>query len=263
MAYSKITIDTIEQNVMKGRYYTPANEQGVRQLIHPETNVNNVIDETGKTLKVILSEQSTQSTEYTDSKIAELVGSAPETLDTIHEIAAAIKANDDIIQVLNESIATKASTQYVDNQLALKASLEDVYTKTDADNLLSAKANVGDVYTKTRVNELLAEKLDAEDLTTALESVVSNDEFDTYKTETDGKIATVETSVSTLTAEVEKKANSTDVNTALSKKANAADVYTKAQTDTAIGAVPHVKVGTVSVDEAEDVRENDLYIQLI
>lgn len=56
-----------------------------------------------------------------DGKIAELVGTAPENLDTIHELAEAIQENDDVLKILNQSIATKATTTYVNAQLSTKA----------------------------------------------------------------------------------------------------------------------------------------------
>ena len=45
-----------------------------------------------------------------DQAIASLVDSAPETLDTIGEIASALKNNADIVDVLNQSINTKQNT---------------------------------------------------------------------------------------------------------------------------------------------------------
>ena len=45
-----------------------------------------------------------------DQAIASLVDSAPETLDTIGEIASALKNNADIVDVLNQSISAKQNT---------------------------------------------------------------------------------------------------------------------------------------------------------
>ena len=42
---------------------------------------------------------------YTDQKIADLVNSAPETLDTLGEIADAIKDNQDAIDAINAAVA--------------------------------------------------------------------------------------------------------------------------------------------------------------
>ena len=44
---------------------------------------------------------------YVDEKVAALVNGAPETLDTLDELAAALKDNKDIVDVLNNSIISK------------------------------------------------------------------------------------------------------------------------------------------------------------
>lgn len=46
---------------------------------------------------------------YVDTKIANLVGSAPENLNTLHEIAVAFKENGDVLDTLNEAIGEKAN----------------------------------------------------------------------------------------------------------------------------------------------------------
>ena len=63
--------------------------------------------------------------EFVETEVAALVGSAPETLDTIEELATALNNNKDIVTVLNDSIATKAN----------KA---DVYTKAEVDAAIAA-----------------------------------------------------------------------------------------------------------------------------
>jgi len=52
---------------------------------------------------------------YTDTEIASLVDSAPETLDTLGELATAFQENKDVVDVLNSAIATKADINYVEN----------------------------------------------------------------------------------------------------------------------------------------------------
>ena len=47
---------------------------------------------------------------YVDNSIAELVDGAPETLDTLNELSAALKDNADIVDVLNQSISSKQDT---------------------------------------------------------------------------------------------------------------------------------------------------------
>lgn len=45
---------------------------------------------------------------YTDTKVADLVNNAPETLDTLGEIATALKTNEDAVGALNDAIGTRA-----------------------------------------------------------------------------------------------------------------------------------------------------------
>ena len=51
---------------------------------------------------------------YTDGAIADLIGGAPATLDTLKEIADAIAENRDVEQALNEAIGKKASQAELD-----------------------------------------------------------------------------------------------------------------------------------------------------
>jgi hypothetical protein len=52
----------------------------------------------------------TEVTSYTDTAIANLVDSAPETLNTLNELAVAIQDNEDVVEVLNQSISSKQDT---------------------------------------------------------------------------------------------------------------------------------------------------------
>ena len=49
-------------------------------------------------------------TDYVDDEVAALVNSAPETLDTLGELAEAFQENKEVVDVLNEAIATKYSS---------------------------------------------------------------------------------------------------------------------------------------------------------
>ena len=57
-------------------------------------------------------------TSYVDEKVANLVNSAPETLDTLGELAAALQENNEVVEVLNNAITTKADKSYVDELIA-------------------------------------------------------------------------------------------------------------------------------------------------
>lgn len=50
-----------------------------------------------------------QSVVYTDNKIANLINGAPDTLDTLGEIAQAMRDNDDVVSALSAAIGTKAN----------------------------------------------------------------------------------------------------------------------------------------------------------
>ncbi len=50
-----------------------------------------------------------QSAAYTDNKIADLINGAPDTLDTLGEIAQAMRDNDDVVSALSASTGTKAN----------------------------------------------------------------------------------------------------------------------------------------------------------
>lgn len=58
-----------------------------------------------------------QATGYTDQKIAELINGAPETLDTLGEIAQAMKDNEDVVEALDQAIGSKASQAEVDGHI--------------------------------------------------------------------------------------------------------------------------------------------------
>lgn len=122
-------------NVINGKYFTPE-KNGVRKQIHLETNTEVVFDkESGKNLKTILSEQEAVAKTYADSKITDLVGAAPETLDTIHELAEAVTNNQDAVTAINNAITNKAERN-------------DVYVKSET-------------YTQTEVNEAISTAVDA------------------------------------------------------------------------------------------------------
>ena len=66
--------------------------------------------------------------DYVDTKVADLVNSSPETLDTLKELSDAL-GND-------SNFATTVA-----NQIGSKADKDDVYTKLETDTLLEGKAN--------------------------------------------------------------------------------------------------------------------------
>lgn len=65
---------------------------------------------------------------YTDTKVANLVGSAPEALDTLQELAAAVQGNEAGVTDLLTKVGTKAEKSYVDTELAKKANSSHTHT---------------------------------------------------------------------------------------------------------------------------------------
>lgn len=50
---------------------------------------------------------------YVDTKVADLVNSAPETLDTLGELATALQNNEEVVDVLNQAITNKADKEEI------------------------------------------------------------------------------------------------------------------------------------------------------
>ena len=87
---------------------------------------------------------------YVDTKIANLVGSAPENLNTLHEIAIAFKENDDILDTLNEAIGEKANRSEIPDvsifqekgDYALKSEIPSIASLATEEYVDEAIANI-------------------------------------------------------------------------------------------------------------------------
>lgn len=146
---TKVTIQGLEKEVYVGRYFTPEDADGNRQLIHPETNENAVLLEDGTKLKdklVELAGNLKTAKDYTDEKLAALVNGAPEAYDTLMEIATKLGDNDDTVAAMLETIGTKANAT-------------DVYTKEELDAIIEeVEGNIAalDYYTKAETDAKVA-----------------------------------------------------------------------------------------------------------
>lgn len=78
------------------------------------------VDLTGYETKTDASSKLTEAKNYTDKKISGLINSAPTTLDTLGEIAAAMEENADVVEALESAIGTKANagdlTSHINNK---------------------------------------------------------------------------------------------------------------------------------------------------
>lgn len=81
------------------------------------------------------------TTSYVDTKVANLVNSAPTTLDTLGEVATAIQNNQSVVEALNSSIGNKANASDV-TALATKVSTAE----TNISNLQTGKADKSELF---------------------------------------------------------------------------------------------------------------------
>lgn len=68
---------------------------------------------------------------YVDNKVANLINAAPETLDTLGEVAAALAENQDVVDALNASISNKANKNEI-------PSIEGLASETYVDEAIAA-----------------------------------------------------------------------------------------------------------------------------
>ena len=110
-----------------------ATKESLNEHITDKNNPHNVtkyqiglgnVDNTSDLNKPVSTEQQTaidealyQSNYYTDTKIAELINGAPETLDTLKEIADAIEENETIVEALDAAIGAKANQSELDTHI--------------------------------------------------------------------------------------------------------------------------------------------------
>jgi hypothetical protein len=99
---------------------------------YSDTELDAAILSTKSTLSQAISDSETASNTYTDTEIASLIDSAPETLNTLKEIAEAIAENDGDIGTILAALDTKAATDHT-------------HTLSDLTNVDPSGANLNDV----------------------------------------------------------------------------------------------------------------------
>jgi hypothetical protein len=101
---------------------------------------------------------------YTDGKVAELVDSAPELLDTLNELAAAIADNPNYASDVANLVATKADTTYVDSEISDLDAAAQGYANTAQSNAEATAS--ADATTKANAAQAAAEATASADATT-------------------------------------------------------------------------------------------------
>lgn len=140
----------------------------------------------------------TTAKSYTDSKISNLINSAPTTLDTLGELATAMEENKSVVDVLNDAIGTKANssdlTSHTSNtsnphnvtksQIGL-GSVENKSSATIRGEITSSNVTTAlgyTPYTPAEVDEKLDNKVDA----VSGKGLSTNDYTTTEKTKLSG-----------------------------------------------------------------------------
>ena len=202
----RVLIEAAEESVLITSITNSLNDKADQSTTYTKTEVDTAISN----VSVDLSAYDTSS--QVDVKIAGVIDSAPETLNTLNELALALGDDANHVTTMTTLIGTKSdlATTYtkteVDTALNLKANLATTYTKTEVDTALNLKANLATTYTKTEVDTALNLKSNATDVTTALN--LKSDKTTTYtKTEVDTAISNVSVDLSAYdtSAEVDVK----------------------------------------------------------
>lgn len=181
---------------------------------------------------------------YADTAVANLVDGAPESLDTLKEIADALNANDGVIETILEQIGTKADKATVEAELAKKADAATVNaelaTKAEQSALEAeiARAEGAELALGGRIDgvvssvELVEGRVDklCEKLDLQGEQLVRIDNIESDIADLQGGLTDVEGSISDLEAEVNKLKVSVDTVKEF--------VTVDGQTDFELGAAP-------------------------
>ena len=85
----------------------------------------------------------TKAKQYTDTKISNLINSAPSTLDTLGEIATAMGENQDVVEALDKAIGTKSEVGHTHTVSDLTDTLPITQGGTGATDEETARINLG------------------------------------------------------------------------------------------------------------------------
>ena len=180
-----------------------------------------------------------------DTKVASIVDSAPSTLDTLNELAAALGDDPNHVTTMTTLVGTKAdqSTTYtkteVDTSLNLKSDKTTTYTKTEVDTSLNLKSDKTTTYTKTEVDTALTNKSDTTHTHDYAPTVHTHD------------LSSYDTSAQVDTKLLTKSDTTHNHNTTY---------YTKTEVDTAINSISDSSSVSVSDTAPANAVSGDLWV---
>ena len=123
----------------KAKYAIDKDKNKVYMISHTKA----IYDSNGQVLEDRLQSMTTESSNYTDTKVAELINGAPKTMDTLSELADAIENNETVVEALNSAIGTKANKTDVDTALVGKLDVDGDATNTTVGfTIASTRTNI-------------------------------------------------------------------------------------------------------------------------
>jgi len=199
-----------------------------------------------------------------DTKVASIVDSAPSTLDTLNELAAALGDDPNHVTTMTTLVGTKAdqSTTYtkteVDTSLNLKSDKTTTYTKTEVDTSLNLKSDKTTTYTKTEVDTSLNLKSDKT-------TTYTKTEVDTALTNKSDTTHTHDYAPTVHTHDLSSYDTSAQVDTKLLTKSDTTHnhnttYYTKTEVDTAINSISDSSSVSVSDTAPANAVSGDLWV---
>lgn len=114
---TSVTVDTalsttsenpVQNKVVTAELNKKLNSTDIADWAKADTKPEYTYTEVGADPVGSASAAKTEANKYTDEKVADLVGSAPEILNTIEEVAAAIQENESVVEALEAAIGNKA-----------------------------------------------------------------------------------------------------------------------------------------------------------
>lgn len=153
------------------KYENAINRESINELDSSKADKATTLAGYGITDAYTKSQADSKATEIAKAECAKLVASAPETLDTLDEIAAALGDDPNFATTITNLIGTKADTATVNASLDTKADKATTYTKSEVDTKLNAKANSVDVYTKSQTNTAISDATNNKVTSTSVNSI--------------------------------------------------------------------------------------------